>query len=150
MKQKSRTAFLLATVMLLIAIMVFVKSTSHEKQFMSIPLYAAEAQTSALTDSVAATAWLHVEVETSWGWFWQKSKGLAYVIKEKNSQQRVKVGKLCLRLEAHGWHEECHDNADSIVVIEKKRGVAIPKRIARVTAWTENPKLGPTTTSLEP
>jgi hypothetical protein len=90
-------------------------------------------------DSVCFLPWLHVEVETSYGWFWQKSKGIAYVTASKDSKQLIKAGRLCVRLMAHDTTIKRVDKADSIVVIEKKWGIAIPKRTAYVAAWTEDP-----------
>lgn len=103
-----------------------------------------------LTMPDATTAWLRVEVETSWGWFWQKSTGRAYVMADKDSPRRVKAGKLCVSLEAHKITEKCAENADSVVVFEKKRGVGIPKRTAVVTAWAESPDLEEVSVALEP
>ncbi|MDD5088948.1 MAG: hypothetical protein PHI18_09155 [bacterium] len=103
-----------------------------------------------LTMADSTTAWLRVEVETSWGWFWQKSTGRAYVMADRDSPRRVKAGKLCISLEAHKITEKCVDNADSLVVFEKKRGVGIPKRTAVVTAWAESPDLDEVSASLEP
>lgn len=109
----------------------------------------------AMTDSTGVAidstqAWLRVEVETSWGWFWQKSTGRVYVMVDKQSRQRMKAGKLCARLEAHDITEKYVDNADSLVVIEKKRGLGIPKRTAVVTAWAESPNLEEVSVALEP
>ncbi|MBU0509018.1 hypothetical protein KKH27_09315 [bacterium] len=120
------------------------------------PLRAAEPEVEMAPDSTvkadtaAPPAWLRVEVETSWGWFWQKSTGRAYVMVDKKSQQRLKAGTLHVRLEAHNITEKHMDNADSVVVFEKKRGLGIPKRIAVVTAWAENPDLEETSVALEP
>jgi hypothetical protein len=105
-----------------------------------------KAQT-AVSDSVSSDTtakplpWLHVEVETSYGWFWQKSTGIAYTTVSRDSKQLVKVGKLCVQLVAHDTTTKCIENADSVVIFEKKSGVAIPKKIAYVAAWTEDPKL---------
>jgi len=97
--------------------------------------------TVAPADSIKALPWLHVEVETSYGWFWQKSTGIAYTTAGRDSRQRVKVGKLCVRLAAHDTTTKCVENADSVVVFEQKKGVGIHKLTAFVTAWTEDPKL---------
>jgi len=92
-------------------------------------------------DTVRPLPWLHVEVETSYGWFWQKSTGIAYTTAGRDSKQLVKVGKLCVRLAAHDTTLKCEENADSVVIFEHKKGVAIKKCTAYVTAWTESPKL---------
>lgn len=113
------------------------------------PVAETAAPTAAITDS-AALPWLHVEVETSYGWFWQKSTGRAYVTTGRKSAERVKVGKLCIQLVAHDTTRFCFEQADSITVFEKKRGVGISKREAFVTAWTFEPALEPTTVSLKP
>jgi len=102
----------------------------------------AAAPDSAATDTITRPLpWLHVEVETSYGWFWQRSTGVAYTTAGKDSKQRIKVGKLCLRLVAHDTTTQCLENADSITVFESKKGVGIKKCTAYVTAWTESPKL---------
>lgn len=106
-------------------------------------------QTPIIIDS-AALPWLHVEVETSYGWFWQKSTGRAFVTAGRKSAERIKVGKLCIQLVAHDTTRFCLEHADSITVFEKKRGVGISKREAFVTAWTFEPALEPTTVSLKP
>jgi hypothetical protein len=136
----------------LIILFLFIAGmTRHEVNIFNLPLYADEVKKDSLVaDTTTTLPWLHVEVETSWGWFWQKSSGKAYTYASKDSKQRVKVGNLCIKLEAHETHQFCEVNADSIVITEKKRGIAIPKRTAIVTAWAENPKLGPSTASLEP
>jgi len=103
-----------------------------------------------LTALDSTTAWLRVEVETSWGWFWQKSTGRVFVMADRESPRRVKVGRLCISLEAHKITEDCAENADSLVVFEKKRGVGIPKRTAVVTAWAESPDLEEVSAALEP
>lgn len=101
-------------------------------------------------DSVCLLPWLHVEVETSYGWFWQKSTGIAYITTSRDSKQFVKVGKLCVRIIAHDTTTKCLENADSVVVIEKRKGIAIPKRTAFVTAWTENPVLDTLRVEMKP
>ncbi|HEY3295614.1 MAG TPA: hypothetical protein VGL38_09245 [bacterium] len=108
---------------------------SQEKAESSAPANSAPA------DSAKPLPWLHVEVETSYGWFWQKSTGIAYTTAGRDSKQRVKVGKLCVRLAAHDTTVKCLENADSVVVFEQKKGVGIHKLTAFVSAWTENPKL---------
>ena len=143
--------YFLITIVLLFCALAFFQNTRHEINILNLPLYADEVKKDSLVaDTTTALPWLHVEVETSWGWFWQKSSGKAYTYASKDSKQRVKVGNLCIKLEAHETHQFCEVNADSIVITEKKRGIAIPKRTAIVTAWAENPKLGPSTASLEP
>ena len=95
-------------------------------------------------------AWLHVEVETSYSWFHQKSKGRAWVTVGKNDSTRVKVGKLCISLAAHDQKDSCAANADEIVISEKRRGVQIRKRTAIVSAWTDQPVLDTVIVKMEP
>ncbi len=101
-------------------------------------------------DSTGAGAWLHVDVETSYGWFWQKSVGRAYLTKTRESKERVKAAKLCVRLVAHDSTEKCVTGQDSLVVVEHKKGMGIPKRVARVAAWTINPTRDTTRVQLAP
>jgi len=111
----------------------------------------AAAPDSAATDTITRPLpWLHVEVETSYGWFWQKSTGIAYTTTGRDSKQLVKVGKLCVRLAAHDTTVKCLENADSVVLFEQKKGVGIKKCTAYVTAWTENPKLDTLRTEMAP
>lgn len=98
----------------------------------------------------SASAFLHVFVETSYGWFWQSSTGKAYTTADKEGKQRIRVDKLCLTLVAHDSITKCVEHADSIVVKSKKRGPGIKKRIARVTAWSEGPALGPESMEMKP
>jgi hypothetical protein len=124
---------------------VFIAAVSLLSLF--APAMRAEESKAAESDT---SAYLHVEVETSYGWFWQKSIGRAYVTAGRDSKQKINVGKLCVKLEAHDSHENCLMQVDSMGVSEKKRGIAIPKRTAKVTAWCEDPKLGPITVTMEP
>jgi hypothetical protein len=98
----------------------------------------------------ASNLWLHVDVETNYGWFWQKSTGRAYVTEGKDGKKRHAVGKLCLQLVAHDSTVQCLSGADSILVTEKKKGLGIHKRTAYVTAWTENPALDTTRVQITP
>jgi hypothetical protein len=109
-----------------------------------------EKTTMAIATDSASNLWLHVEVETSWGWFWQKSKGLAYVTVGKNGPQRHAVGKLCVQLQAHDTQDKCLTDADSLVITESRKGLGIPKRTAYVTAWTEAPALDTTRVEIRP
>lgn len=113
------------------------------------PVAGHDVQIAAIADT-AALPWLHVEVETSYGWLWQKSTGRAYVTAGRKNAERVKVGKLCIQLVAHDTTRFCLEQADSITVFERKRGLGISKREAVVTAWTFAPSLEPTTVSLKP
>ncbi len=105
-------------------------------------------QVMVIEDSVKA--YLHVFVETSYGWFWQRSTGRAFTTSDKEGKLRTKVDKLCLTLVAHDSITQCVENADSIVVQEKKRGPGIKKRTAHVAAWTEGPNLGPEKMEMKP
>jgi hypothetical protein len=100
------------------------------------------------TDSTRV--YLHVAVETSYGWFWQRSTGRAYTTTDAAGKQRVKVKELCLALVAHDSTTQCAEQADSVVVTEKKRGIAIPRRTARVSAISRGPNLGPETMEMRP
>jgi hypothetical protein len=97
-----------------------------------------------------ANLWLSLEVETSWGWFWQKTTGKAFVTVGKNSPVRHPVGKLYVRLVAHDSTQKVLANADSIVIFEKKKGLGIPRRTAYLTAWTEDPALDTTRVHIAP
>lgn len=118
-------------------------------------LTADETQTDITRTTVALTGdstrvYLHVTAETSYGWFWQRSTGRAYTTSDVKGKQRVKVDKLCLTLMAHDTTTQCVEQADSIVVTEKKRGIAIPRRTVRLSAITEGPVLGPETMEIRP
>jgi hypothetical protein len=97
-----------------------------------------------------ARVWLKVEVETSYGWFWQTSVGHVQVLSDPDHPHRIPAGKLCARLIAHDTTVTCLENADSLVIIEKKRGIFIGKREARLSAWAENPAIKETSVSLKP
>lgn len=101
-------------------------------------------------DTTAVRPWLHVEVETNWGWFWQKSTGRAYTTAGKDLNQRVKVGLLCIKLEAHKSDEKCLQNADSIQITEKVNGIGVEKKTAKVIAWAEHPHIEADSVSLNP
>jgi len=141
---------------LILGAAVWMAGNGREARAMYQPLEEAQTETAPPdTSSPNSTeppplAWLRVEVETSWGWFWQKSTATAYVMENRITRRRLKAGKLCLRLEAHDITENCVENADSLVVTERKRGIAIPKRTAVATAWAENPDLEETSVALEP
>jgi hypothetical protein len=102
------------------------------------------------SDTVAVRAWLHVEVETNWGWFWQKSTGRAFTTSSKDAKDRVKVGLLCIKLEAHKTDEKCLQNADSIGISEKVNGIGVVKMTAKVIAWAEHPHIEADSVSLNP
>jgi hypothetical protein len=114
----------------------------------------AAAQTPTTSQSVAVDTashlWLHVDVETNYGWFWQKSTGRAYVTEDKEGKVPHSVGKLCLRLVAHDSTEQCVSGMDSIRIFEKKKGLGIHKRTAYVTAWAESPRLDTTRVQITP
>lgn len=94
--------------------------------------------------------YLHVELETSYGWLYQKSRGKAYTTSDKEGKHRVKVDKLCLTLIAHDSTTQCVEGDELIIVKEKKKGVGVKKKFARVVAWTEGPSLGPETMEMKP
>lgn len=94
--------------------------------------------------------YLHVELETNYGWLYQKSKAKAYTTSDKEGKHRVKVDKLCLTLIAHDSTTECTVGDEMIIVKEKKKGVGVKKKFARVIAWTEGPNLGPETMEMKP
>ena len=121
---------------------------SPRTDHITIPLYAQEIP--AVADDLRVLPWLHVEVETSYGWFWQKSKGHAWVTEGKQDTTPVKVANLCIRLAAHDTTLKCEPNTDEIMIQEKKRGVQIKKHTAIVTAWAENPNLDSVTVKMEP
>jgi hypothetical protein len=97
-----------------------------------------------------ARVWLKVEVETSYGWFWQTTVGRVCVLANPDYPHRIPAGKLCARLIAHDSTVTCIENADSLVIIEKKRGIFIGKREARLSAWAEHPTIKETSVSLKP
>ena len=100
--------------------------------------------------SAQPPGWLHVEVETSWGWFWQKSKGRAWVTYDRQDTLPFQVGKLCIQLTAHGTTQKCLYGAHEITIEEKKHGVQIAKKTAIVSAWTDLPVLDTMMVKMEP
>ncbi|MFZ5432429.1 MAG: hypothetical protein ACOZB3_01525 [Calditrichota bacterium] len=149
--------WLVIPILLLTGVGFWVAGMGIESHIMVRPLFFSEEPggnpTIAVVDSPQVAqpqAWLRVEVETSWGWFWQKSTGRAYVTVDKKTQARTKAGTLHIRLEAHNINEKTVTDADSISISERKRGLGIPKRVAVVTAWAENPDIEETTVALEP
>jgi len=126
-------------------------TTSPRTEQFTAPLYARErAQTAIIEPPADIVAWLHVEVETNWAWFWQKSQGRAWVTAGQKDTMRINVGKLCLRLAAHDTTQKCEYGASEITLKEKKRGVQIRKRAATVSAWSEFPALDTMTVKMEP
>lgn len=97
-----------------------------------------------------ARVWLKLEVVTSYGWFWQTSVGHVQVLSDPDHPHRIPAGKLCARLIAHDSTVTCIENADSLTIVEKKRGIFIGKREARLTAWSTNPAVKETSVSLKP
>jgi hypothetical protein len=144
----SKRKVILAAAAVVIAVFWF---APHTERFV-VPLHARELRPAdqAADLPIQPPAWLHVEVETSWGWFWQTSKGHAWVTVDKQDTLPSDVGKLCIRLTAHGTNQKCEYGAHKIAIEEKKRGVQIAKKTAIVTAWTELPTLDTVTVSMEP
>jgi hypothetical protein len=99
----------------------------------------AGAQTPVPADT--SRAWLKLEIETSYGWFWQKSVGHAYLLTDPEHPRPLKAGKLCARLVAHDTTVVCHENADTLIITEHKKGIFIGKREAFLSAWCENPNV---------
>ncbi len=122
---------------------------THTARF-TLPLYAQQPQQIAVPQTMTIQPWLHVEVETSYGWFWQKSKGRAWVTAGKQDTTPMNVGSLCIRLAAHDTTLKCDSNTNEISLQEKKRGIQIKKHTAIVSAWAENPALDTVTVSMEP
>ena len=116
------------------------------------PLYAdPPEETQAIIElPVRPPAWLHVEVETNWAWFWQKSKGRAWITEGRQDSLTLDVGKLCIQLTAHGTAQKCLYGVHEITIDEKKWGVQIAKRTAIVSAWTIQPVLDTVTVKMEP
>jgi hypothetical protein len=146
---KSLSFMLIALVALLAAGMIygFSAQTGSSVEEQVRPL---TTDSLARADTAAFTTWLHVEVETNWGWFWQKSTGLAYTTHGRNGPKRVPVGMLCIQLRSHKVTKQCMPDTDSIRVSETVRGLGVPKTTAWVKAWTQNPELGPDSVSLNP
>jgi hypothetical protein len=94
--------------------------------------------------------YLHVELETNYGWLYQKSQAKAFTTSDKEGRHRVKVDKLCLTLIAHDSTTQCVEGDEMIIVKEKKKGVGVKKKFARIIAWTEGPALGPETMEMKP
>lgn len=136
---------------LIIAVMAALAALSgtHTERF-TMPLYAQQPQQIAVPETVVELPWLHVEVETSYGWFWQKSRGRAWVTAGKQDTMPVSVGNLCIRLAAHDTTIKCEANTNEISLQEKKKGIQIKKRIAVVSAWAESPALDTVTVRMEP
>jgi hypothetical protein len=132
-----------------VALYGFTTQTGSESEKSVIPVHAAAIE-SASSDTTAVRAWLHVEVETNWGWFWQKSTGRAFTTSSKDAKDRVKVGLLCIKLEAHKSDEKCLQNADSIGISEKVNGIGVEKKTAKVIAWAEHPHIEADSVSLNP
>ncbi len=135
------------TVILLALSSVCILTMTHTERF-AVPLYAQDVPAGAI--DFHAPPWLHVEVETSYSWFHQRSKGRAWVTTGKQDTTPVKVGKLCIRLAAHDTTLKCEANVDEISLQEKKKGIQIKKRTAIVSAWAENPVLDTVTVHMEP
>ncbi|MCB9357488.1 MAG: hypothetical protein H6505_02855 [Calditrichaeota bacterium] len=122
------------------------------------PVYAgvsgerSEAQTNSAISGGASgnVPWLHVEVETKYGWIYQKSVGRAWTTVSRDDTTRVNVGKLCLKLEAHGTHESCWADTSYIELQDMKRRLAAKKKKAVVTAWAEDPAIERTKVEMMP
>lgn len=144
----NKKSFLLIT----IAAVFIVVATLPRREHSVTPLYARPASDTHTMIELPAQprAWLHVEVETNWAWFWQKTKGRAWVTEEKLDSVLVEVGKLCIRLIAHDTTQKCEYGMREITVQERKRGVQIAKRTAIVSAWAEFPALDTVTVKMEP
>jgi len=138
--------------LVVIAVVLIVVAMQTRSEHYVTPLYARPASETPATIELPAQppAWLHVEVETNWAWFWQKSKGRAWVTEGKLDTLPVDVGKLCIRLIAHGTTEKCEYGTREITVQERRRGVQIAKRTAIVTALAEFPALDAVTVRMEP
>lgn len=135
--------------MLIIALVAALAAfTGKHTEHFTMPLYAQDVPPGAI--DFRALPWLHVEVETSYSWFHQRSKGRAWVTVGKQDTTPVKVGQLCIRLAAHDTTMKCEANVDEISLQEKKKGVQIRKRTAVVTAWADNPILDSVTVKMEP
>ena len=141
----------IAFLLLLVVVVASVLTLPHREEF-TTPLYArlAPQETSVDTMDLLAAGWLHVEVETNWAWFWQKSKGRAWVTMGQRDTLPADVGKLCIQLTAHETNQKCEYGKHEITIEEKKRGVQIAKRTAIVSAWAEVPDLDTVTVSMEP
>ncbi len=100
--------------------------------------------------SDSSQVYLRVELETSYGWLWQKTQGRAYTTSDKDGKHRLKVDKLCLTLIAHDTTTQCAEGKDEIIIKEKKRGIGIKKKLAQISAWTEGPALGPEKLEMKP
>jgi hypothetical protein len=148
-------------VMLLAAI--YALAPHSETIHFSKPLYAnqMEPETEAATDTVKSAAmvtgaenskipWLHVAVETKYTWFSQSSFGKAWTTKTRDSEERVNVGLLCIKLDAHHSVQNCLPDTSYIEIKDVKKRVSTQKKTAVVTAWTQNPDIKETTVSLEP
>ena len=109
---------------------------------------AAYGQTPAPADT--SRAWLKLEIETSYGWFWQTSVGKAYVLADPDHPRPFKAGKLCGRLIAHDTTVTCLEKADTLIITEKKKGIFIGKREAFFSAWSESPNLKIERVSMKP
>jgi hypothetical protein len=107
-------------------------------------------QAKATSEGSARVPWLHVTVETNYGWFYQESIGKAWTTRTRVSEERVKVGSLCLSLTAHNEIEKCLPDTSYIEVRDIKRRIATRKKTATATAWAENPAIDRTSVSLDP
>ena len=116
----------------------------------SAPLYAQQPQQIGVPQPMTILPWLHVEVSTNYGWFWQKSSGRAWVTISQKDTTRVNVGELCIRMQAHDTSQTCETNVSELTVSEKKKGIQIKKRTAIVSAWTVNPTVDTVTVRMEP
>lgn len=134
---------------------------SETVQF-STPLYAKQSEPESETeqpdksastiagDEFGGIPWLHVTVETKYTWFSQSSFGKAWTTKTRDSEERVNVGLLCIKLDAHHSVESCLPDTSYIEVKDVRKRFHTPKAIAVVTAWAEDPDIKQTTVSLLP
>lgn len=135
----------------LLGVLMVVLAVPHKQQMVTLLFAEPPEETPATTELPAPLpAWLHVEVETNWAWFWQKSKGRAWITEGRQDSLTLDVGKLCIQLTAHGTAQKCLYGVHEITIDEKKWGVQIAKRTAIVSAWTDQPVLDAVTVKMEP